>query len=555
MPTLAGYVKKKQRNGTFFPPETIRLKKRVTYRCNACGRRFRAETAVVYPGMAPDPDGATQTASGTRAIVNCPDCGQRIPCKKMGKSQISVAPDSRGGKRQWRFPLQWVLGGVAAILLGLFMWQGRRTYLAGEEAFNAQDMEAAFDAYQRSALAGWPLTRGASAGKYAWCLTNGLGCEPDPGKAAFYAGLACLLWDDPYGHAAAAELAWQDQDSKPAKVLQDYRVFIESGEAVEPEVYRHAIQLADAQEEESAAELEYQALLALIGNTTPASYQDLYNQTEAFSLERASAVLSDYEEGSWMQVLECAQPEEENAWMGWYLGRCYWLGRGTQTDDEAALRWWLTAARQGNGQAAAQLALVYFDGGAGYGCSLTEKNEKLALALALSALPQGQDQALWVITSICEQGGSEEELEFVWGLLTAAAEQGSGEAYWLMANSLREGTIGQENSEENNDRALQYYQKAIENGCVKAKRTLAICYYNGLLGLERDVERGVQMLEEAAEAGDGTALYTLSQVYQSQEQEEKAEEYLLQAARLRTSNYTEICERAWQLYGLVINSQ
>lgn len=540
MQTLAKYMREKQRIGCFFPPETIKIVKKRSYRCDLCGCRFHTDQVALYSGMAPDPEDALQTTEGVHAVVNCPQCGYRIQAENPEKSKI---------KKQKSARRLWIKIGLILILLGTaaLSWEGRRVFAQGEEAYAVQDMVTAREAYRQSSLIGLLGTAGKSAGKYAWCLAAGMGGEVDLEKAAGYARLA-KLFGDAYGYAASAEIAFQTRTAKPQEILEECSAFIKKENKIEPLVYHRAVETADTMEEEEASSLEYTLLAALTEELPLQAYQEVYDSTAAQYAGKAEALAADCAANGWIHMQRQAEQEAADSWIGWYMGRCYWLGRGVQRDDTAALTWWLNAARQGNGQAAAQLALLYYNGGAGYGCDLVKENKSLALDLAWDSVQRGREEALWVLSNFYGQESNPEDQEFIWTLLTDAAAQGSGEASWLMGNFYREGVVGEANSEENNKMALDCYQKAVEQGCMKAERTLGILYYNGAMGLDRDTEKGCEKLEAAAEAGDGTALYTLAQLYQQQGDHEKAKEYLLHAAELRPGNYAMIREDAWAVY-------
>lgn len=78
--------------------------------------------------------------------------------------------------------------------------------------------------------------------------------------------------------------------------------------------------------------------------------------------------------------------------------------------------------------------------------------------------------------------------------------------------------------------AAQWYQKAIDNGCVWAMRNLANYYLQGRGGLEESEEKGVELLTEAAEKGFTGAYVSLGKHYLYDLGNYKlAEEYYLKA--------------------------
>ena len=83
-----------------------------------------------------------------------------------------------------------------------------------------------------------------------------------------------------------------------------------------------------------------------------------------------------------------------------------------------------------------------------------------------------------------------------------------------------------------NQKAAEYFEKSAELGSQYAKRLLAFEYISGK-NFEQDIERGISLLTELADSGDGFSCYKLGTLYLKGEivnqDLDKAEKYLLSA--------------------------
>jgi len=69
-----------------------------------------------------------------------------------------------------------------------------------------------------------------------------------------------------------------------------------------------------------------------------------------------------------------------------------------------------------------------------------------------------------------------------------------------------------EGTEKNLEKAFHWYQKAAENGHIKAQNNLALLYEKGE-GTEKNLEEAFYWYQKAAENGDIKAQYNLAQLY------------------------------------------
>lgn len=125
-------------------------------------------------------------------------------------------------------------------------------------------------------------------------------------------------------------------------------------------------------------------------------------------------------------------------------------------------------------------------------------------AAALELLPlarAGDAEAQYHLALLHEQGAGvlrNDSMAVAW--LRKAAQAGHVEAMVRLANFLELGRGAPRNPKE----AVDWYKKATAAGSVPAKTRLGLAHIRAI-GKKPDFSRGVQLLREAAEAGDAEA--------------------------------------------------
>ena len=88
----------------------------------------------------------------------------------------------------------------------------------------------------------------------------------------------------------------------------------------------------------------------------------------------------------------------------------------------------------------------------------------------------------------------------------AAAAAGSEDAHCILGDCYDSGN----GVKRNETQAFYHYSQAAERGSIKALRKMGIFLLDGR-GVRKDTARGMALLEKAAQAGDQTAQFILSE--------------------------------------------
>lgn len=88
-----------------------------------------------------------------------------------------------------------------------------------------------------------------------------------------------------------------------------------------------------------------------------------------------------------------------------------------------------------------------------------------------------------------------------------SADAGNAEAAWSIGSMYAAG----DGVERDLPQALDWFRRAATGGHGPAMETLGLAYIDGRLGLDKDPEKGWELLREAAEAGDESAKARLAQ--------------------------------------------
>lgn len=186
------------------------------------------------------------------------------------------------------------------------------------------------------------------------------------------------------------------------------------------------------------------------------------------------------------------------------LGDCYGKGIGVALDEGEAVRWYQKAAQQGFAAAQFALGICHEQG------ISVAKDEKEASRLFQQAAQQGYPAAENSL-GYCYQHGSgvlKDEQEAVrW--YRRSADRGDGDAQFNLGRCFEQG-IGVAREEKE---AVRWYQKAADQGLAAAETNLGNCYHQGT-GVERDLEKAVHWYRKAADQGFAIAEHSLGCCYQ-----------------------------------------
>ena len=177
----------------------------------------------------------------------------------------------------------------------------------------------------------------------------------------------------------------------------------------------------------------------------------------------------------------------------YYLGDCYYYGRGVKIDNISAVKWYTKAAEQGNAYAQDQLASCY-EHGNGVDIDLDK-----ALEWYNKAAESGCAYAQCHLGCYYQFGGflagpqieADPAKAVEW--YTKAAEQGFALAQYDLGRCYECG----EGVEKNPSRAVICYTKAAEQGHEAAQLHLGICYEKGI-GLNKNLAKAEEWYTKAS---------------------------------------------------------
>ncbi|WP_245184865.1 SEL1-like repeat protein [Halomonas salinarum] len=203
------------------------------------------------------------------------------------------------------------------------------------------------------------------------------------------------------------------------------------------------------------------------------------------------------------------------------LGRAYLDGKGIERNQSQAENWLKRAHRAGHAGAGASLGRLYLDRG----------NSESGIDYLSTAAARGHAGAS---TDLGEAylTGNHVEQDVVRGfeLLTTAAESGVPHAAFMLGDAYQHGNGVAKDAVP----AERWYQQASDGGAVYAQTALGIAYMRGEGAIVQDVQRGHELLMDAAEQGHAGAQASLGREYLRGENIEKDPErgvnYLYEAA-------------------------
>ena len=145
---------------------------------------------------------------------------------------------------------------------------------------------------------------------------------------------------------------------------------------------------------------------------------------------------------------------------------------------------------------------------------------KLKFDRFLRDAEQGNAEAQYKLAVCYEDGhGTEEDREKAFEWYKKSAEQGKVEAQYKLAECYECGS----GTEKDEEKAFEWYKKSAEQGKVEAQYKLAECYEFGS-GTEEDEEKAFEWYKKSAEQGDVDAQYKLAVCYEEGQGTTKNEE-------------------------------
>lgn len=182
------------------------------------------------------------------------------------------------------------------------------------------------------------------------------------------------------------------------------------------------------------------------------------------------------------------------------LAREFYDGVNVKRSDEKAFYWAKKGHELNDDVATFILARMYYYGEA------TEQNSDKAIEL-MNSIKDRKLEVRYILGKIYLDQAKENPSKFELGLteIRAAADDGLAQAQYDLANSLRVGAVVDTSQEVNTSAVLkqssEYLAMAAAQEYAPAMRLLGLYFYNGV-GVPKNTERGLNLLQEAAERGD-----------------------------------------------------
>lgn len=195
--------------------------------------------------------------------------------------------------------------------------------------------------------------------------------------------------------------------------------------------------------------------------------------------------------------------EENHALSQAYMGHCYYMGHGVNSDYPQSATWYTRAAENGNAHAQYKLALFYQDG-----IGVYRDHEKSAYWLQKAA-NQGFVSAQELLSSFYTIGrGVEKDPQKAFYWAKRAADQGDAGAIYNLGGFYLNGT----GTQVDTAKAVKYYEDAASKGYSGASCKLAKFYYKGKI-LKRDYQKAFSLFKVAADENDFEALNYLGMCF------------------------------------------
>lgn len=177
--------------------------------------------------------------------------------------------------------------------------------------------------------------------------------------------------------------------------------------------------------------------------------------------------------------------EQGDALAQYHLGLCYYNGDGVAKDEATAVKWFRKAVEKELAKAQYNLGECYLRGKG------VAQNSAIAVEWYRKAAEQGNAEAQYWLGVLYENGE---------GVTT---DQEKSANWYHFSNR----------SAQCQEKAVEWYRKAAEQGLAKAQCNLGVCYENGE-GVAKDQAIAVQWYRKAAEQGLALAQYNLGLLYE-----------------------------------------
>lgn len=198
---------------------------------------------------------------------------------------------------------------------------------------------------------------------------------------------------------------------------------------------------------------------------------------------------------------------QDNDWAQVKLALCFREGKGVEKDIEKCINLLKTAANNNSIDAMIELAIIYE--GEEYECYNLEK----AFYYLKMAADRGNVIGLYHLSLYYKEGkGCEENQDLWFEYLNKAANAGHPAAQDCLGDIYNGGDTNL-NIQPDAQKALYWYQKAIEQDDTDAMVDLGRCYSNGGC-LPQDDNKAAELFRRAAEAGNARGQYLLGSEYQ-----------------------------------------
>lgn len=190
------------------------------------------------------------------------------------------------------------------------------------------------------------------------------------------------------------------------------------------------------------------------------------------------------------------------------LATCYREGKGVEKDIEKCINLLDIAAKNGSTDAMIELANLYESGE-----DIEENPEKAFYYVKMAADDKGDPFCMYHLSRYYHEGyGCEVDSNLWFEYLNKAANADQPNALDILGDIY---LFGNEelNIQIDEQKAIQWYQKAVDQGYTMAMVDLALCYSPGGC-LPLDDVKAVELLKSAAESGDDRGQFFLSERYQ-----------------------------------------
>ena len=401
-----------------------------------------------------------------------------------------------------------------------------RVYLQGRLV--PRDEEKAYNFFKAAA------SKGNTEAKYfqAVCLSRGLGCGPDAGRAAALAKEAADAGDS-YGQLlygtflrdgagvaqdSTAALNYFDLSAKQGnehakRLLAD---LISKAGNLSPQAAESGVAMVQQSAEEGDAAAAYSlGRMYTEGTKLPQNYELGKKNLELAVAKKyppAYALLADYYLNGWgvkrdpgkaIKLLQAGSALRSGEAIC-RMGLCKSNGIGTAKDLPGAIRLFNQAASLGCSDGDLWLGVAYAQGKG------VPTNEKTAYAHYRRAAMKGNNTALFLLALCYRDGiGVARNIDVAFTYLKQAADAGNSNAMYELGLMYANGV----KVAKDIPTAVGYYRKAADAGNTYGVYELGCCYESGR-GVNKDVRRAAALYRIAADGGNRYAQFALGRCYE-----------------------------------------